>query len=444
MLKWILRAIHIAAAINVRRSTILFVLELLRQFDLSLVKSTGQSNAKRSRKAGFVYVIRDEANGKRFKTGYRAEPPWRNRQLRAETSKNAHFILIVPAKDSSALEKRLRRAYAKGTKKKEWFELEKNELREIMIIAALVMAVAGDTLGMAPVDKEVVQLGKKLLAYLNELASKMWGNWQSKQTQPDEEGEPSIAEPDFNDFSAIPDFDWNWESVLLKDYRSLPKLKGKEAYLSVIRDNNAKQGRIFFDDQPAKSIETALVDRALRFPLEIVLILKVDNKKKAKQSLLSASRDRDGNSWVALSDEALGEIKKFATADWQGGSLYVSPKKHWGLTSLMSDNYNNYPELDKPAGYVCLVQGVNPGKLRKIWETLHPKTLAGDIRLALMLNNPHDVHTSSEPIQFRCIIKAAHAESFQKFLHKRYAKAETGNWFELTNEQLQEIHNMGV
>ena len=79
----------------------------------------------------------------------------------------------------------------------------------------------------------------------------------------------------------------------------------------------------------------------------------------------------------------------------------MNAKRHWGLNTLSGDSYKDYPELEKPAGYVCLVQGVQPGARRKIWETLNPKGLAGDIRLALMLNNPHDVHTASEPIQFQ-------------------------------------------
>ena len=44
----------------------------------------------------------------------------------------------------------------------------------------------------------------------------------------------------------MPDVDWNWDSVLSKDYRALPKLKGKEGYLSVIRDNLCQAGQNIF------------------------------------------------------------------------------------------------------------------------------------------------------------------------------------------------------
>ena len=127
MWKWILQAIQIASAINMQRSTILFVLELLKQLNRSLVKSVGQSNTKHARKAGFIYVIRDTANGERYKTGYRAKPPWRDVQLRSDMGKSGDFVLIIPAKDASALEKRLRRAYAKHGKKSDWFTLSESE-----------------------------------------------------------------------------------------------------------------------------------------------------------------------------------------------------------------------------------------------------------------------------------------------------------------------------
>ena len=444
MWKWILQAIQIASAINVRQSTILFVLELLKLFDRSLVKSVGQSNAKHTRKAGFVYVIRDKQNGERYKTGYRAKPPWRDVQLRADLGKSGDFVLIIPAKDASTLEKRLRQAYAKHSKKSDWFTLNKSERREILIIAALVMVAASDTLGMSPVDEEVVKLAKKLLAHLKGLASAMWANRASAQTQSSEEDEPSEAEDDFDEFSEIPDMDWNWESVLDRDYRRLPKLKGKEAYLSVFRDNNAKLGKVSFDDHPVKSIDVALAERWRLFPLEIVMILKVDNRRKARRALLSPSTDREKRDWVALSDDMLGEIKKLATAEWQGNSIYVGPKTHFGLETLPTEGFRDYPKLEETAGYVCVVQGVKHGKRRKIWSSRHPKRWTRYSWRARELNSPHELHTSSEPIRFKCVVRAAHAQSYKSFLHKRYRQQRRkGRWFELDDAQLEEIRNMG-
>ena len=65
MWKWILNIVHFAATINMRRSTILLVIELLRQFNRSLANSEVQSKLKLAGKAGFVYVIRNRENGAR-------------------------------------------------------------------------------------------------------------------------------------------------------------------------------------------------------------------------------------------------------------------------------------------------------------------------------------------------------------------------------------------
>ncbi len=435
---------QIAMNAHTRFPTVHFIIALLKQFDRSIIHADNSNGPRQSGRAGFVYAIRDKANGERFKIGHRAKPPWRDSQLRSQMGQSQDFVLIIPAKDASALEKKLRRAYAKGSMRGEWFTLNESERREILIIAALVMTVAGESLGMSPVDDEVVNLAKRLLTHLKRLATAMWTSWETAHQQPSEDVGANDSETDLDKFSAIPDFDWNWESVLNKDYQALPKLKGKEAYLSVIRDNDAKQGKVFLDSHPVNSIEAAFLERSLRFPLEIDLILKVDNKKKVRAELLSPTERKNATEWVNLFDEELGAIRNAASKGWKHRGVYISPKTHWGLETLTCDAYKDYPEIEKPAGYVCLVQGVKPGKLRKIWETLHPKGLAGDIRLALMLNNPHDVHTATEPIQFKCIIKAEHAKSFQTFLRQRYAVCETGGWFKLTDAQLQEIRDMGT
>ena len=448
MWKWMLQAFQIASAINMRRSIILFVLELLRQFDLSLVKSAGQSNAKSTRKAGFVYVIRDKAKGERFKSGYRARPPWRDRQLRSQMGQLQDFVLIIPAKDASALEKRLRRTYGKTSNKSEWFELENYELLEIMTIAAVVMVVAGDNLGMSDVGIQVVQQGKKLLAQLVALASAKYANKTSAQQPASTDDRTSESTPTkhtyIDDFSTIPELDWEWESVLDENYHDLPKAKGKSGYICIIRDNDARRGKIFFDDHPVESIEAAFLERSLRFPLEIVMVLKVDNKRKAKRALLSPSSEREENEWVALSDDTLGEIKNFATAEWQGDSIYLGPKTHFGLETLATDGFREYPRLEGDAGYICIVQGKKRGKRRKIWSSRHPKRWTRYSWRARELNSPRELRASSMPIRFKCVVRAAHAQSFKSFLHKRYRQQRRkGRWFELGEEQLEEIRKMG-
>ena len=445
MWKWILKIVHFAATINMRWSTILLVIELLRQFNRSLANSEVQSKLKLAGKAGFVYVIRNRENGERFKIGHRTNPPWRDSQLRSELGESGDFVLIIPAKDASALEKRLRLAYAKHSKKSDWFALNDGERREVLIIAALVQLAAGNDLGMSAVDQEIVLLAKALLKQLQGLTKALYDKGKSAPQEPDQDDEENETEPDLDDFSAIPDMDWNWESVLVEDYRALPKLKGKEAYICIIRDNEAKRGKIFFDNHPVKSIETAFAERTLRIPLEIVMVLKVENQKKAKEVLLPRSEHGDGSDWLELSNEELGEIRLAAAEEYIHGSVYVYAKRHWGLNTLSGDGYKDYPELEKPAGYVCLVQGVKRGKRYKIWTTHYPKRLARNVWLALKLNNPHEIRTSSEPIKFRCLIEAKHAKSFEKFLLKRYrAYKKRNDWFELDDTQLQDICILGT
>ena len=354
------------------------------------------------------------------------------------------FILVIPAKDASAVEKRLRRAYTKHSKKSEWFTLNDSERREILIIAALVKVTASDDLGMSAVDQEIVQVATDLLNQFQAWAKVLWSKKKRTPQQGDEEDGTSEHDPQPDDFSVIPEFDWNWESVLKKDYRALSKLKRKEAYVSFVRDNSERQGKVFFDSHPVTSIEAAFLERSLSFSLEIALVLKVDNKKKARTIFLSPNERKNATEWVNLSDDELGEIKKVASEDWKHGSVYVSPKSHWGLETLSPDDFREYPRLEDTAGYVCVVQGVEPGTLRKIWMNRHPKRLAGDKRLALRLNSPHDAYTSCEPIRFISIIKSEHAESFQDFLHQRYrAFRKSQGWFELDDAQLEETCKMG-
>ncbi len=448
-LKTFLAAVQVAKQAGTKLPLVLFVFQLLKQFDRSLIKANDNDSSEPAEQAGYVYVIRDKANGERYKSGYRAIPPWRDSQLRSQMGQLQDFVLIIPAKDAKALEKKLRQSYAGGGRKGAWFTLSNNKQREILIIAALVMVAAGDALGMAPVSKEILELGKELFNRVTALASSMLAILKSTQTQSSAVNGPSEAEPDFDGFSAISDFeisdfDWNWESVLNKDYYALPKLRGKEAYLSVIRDNDAKEGRIFFDDHPAKSLETAFVDRSLRFALEIVLILKVDNKRKARRVLLSSSGEQDGNEWVALSDDMLGEIKKFATAEWHGDSIYVGPRTHFGLETLSPVDFRTYPKLEDAAGYVCVVQGVKPGNRWKIWSSRRPKRWTRRSWRARELNSPQALVSSSKLFRFSSLIQAEHAQSFRRFLRARYRQQRRkGGWFELDDAQLEEIRKMG-
>ena len=447
--KALIAIIQIANEARTRLRVIQIIIEILRQFDRSLAKIDGQPNGTETGSAGFVYVIRDKVNGERFKTGYRAQPPWRNSQLRAEMGESGDFVLIIPAKNAKTLETRLRRSYARGSRRGAWFTLDENKRREILIIAALVMVAAGDALGMSPVDEDIVKLAKNLLTNLKELATAMWANTASARTQSSEEDGPRQNEPDFDGFSEMSDFDWNWESVMDEDYRALPKLKGKDAYVTFIRDNSASQGKVFLDSHPVKSIEAAFLERSLGFPLEIALVLKVDNKKKARAKLLSPNEQTNVTEWVNLSDEELGEIKKVAFRDWKHGSVYVSPKSHWGLETLSARAYRKYPKLKEPAGYVCIVQGVKRGQQYKIWRTEKLEDSGGLFGMSGQLNNPHDALHSPKPVKFRCIIRSKYAKPFEAFLKERYSPFrrkgdifKLDDWYKLDAAQLQEIRSI--
>ncbi|MDE2636005.1 MAG: hypothetical protein OXI30_06535 [Chloroflexota bacterium] len=442
--KVLIAVVQIANQARTRFRFIQVIIEILRQFDRSLVNIEDLSRDSRTPSAGYVYVIRENANGHRFKTGYRAQPPWRNRQLLAEMGESGDFVLIIPAKDAKTLESKLRHAYARNSRRGAWFALDQNQWRELLIIAALVMVAAGDPLGMSPVDEEVVKLAKNLLVHLRGLASAMWANRTSAQPQHTTREAESVSDDDFVQFSAIPEIDWEWESVLSQDYRSLPRLTGKGAYLSVIRDNDAKQGRVFLDDHPVKSIDSALVDRSLRFALEIVLMLKVDNKKSVRRTLLSSSRRRDSSDWVALSDETLDEIKRLATAEWHGDRVYVSPKTHFGLKTLAPENLREYLKLEEPAGYIYVVQGLKQGKHWKIWSSRQPKRWTRYSWRARELNRPRTLAASKDPFRFNSVIQAEHAMAFRRFLRTRYRQQRRkGGWFKLDGAQLEEIRRLG-
>ena len=432
---------QIAMKARTRIPLILFIFELLRQFDRSLASAGPKKGARRTGKAGYVYVIRDQTGDRWFKTGYRAKPPWLDSHLRA----SGEFVLIIPAKDAKGLEKRLRRAYAKGRKKREGFDLNERELRELLITAALVQVVAGDDLGMPEVDQEIVQVATDLLRQFQGRADKILKARKRSRPQPDHVDQASKSEPILNDFSAIPGMDWNWESVLTKDYRALPKLKGKEAYLTVIRDNNARQGRIFIDTHVVDSIDSAFVDRSLRFDLEIVLILKVDNKRKAKRDLRLASSDIGENDWVDVSDETFAEIKEFATVEWNRDSIYIGPKTHYGLETLSTDNFRENPNLDEgDSGYVVVVQGAKCGKSMKIWSSRRPRRWTRYSWRARKLNSPKDLASSKNPYRFSCVIKSEHAVSFRRFLCARYRQLQRKRgWYKLDDGHLQEIRNLG-
>ena len=450
ILSLLLKLVPIAKFAKATLPFVLLLMHLKRQFVPPPYDSETLQGPKKTSKAGYVYIARRQCNSTRFKMGYRSRRPWRDSGLRVELGRDREFVLVFPATDAKSIERKLRSAYAKGSSKSQWFTLSQAKQREIVILAAVVQVLAKSDLGMAPVDDEIIELAKEVLPKLMAVAK---GILAAKDPLPklkeDETGSKKAATDD--GWPAIPDFDWSWESVSDKDYRRLPNLKGKEAYLTVIRDNNARLGKIFVDDYPAESIDAALAERPSPFPLEIVLILKVANKKKAKLTLLASSGDRDANEWVDLADESLGEVRKLAIADWHGDSIYVGPKSHFGLETLQTEDFRGCPKLDRTAGYVCVVQGVKPGQHFKIWRNDHPYESGGIFGMPGQLNNPHDALHSTDPVKYGCVIRSEHAKSFEVYLKARYSEFRSkidwlklGDWYKLDEQQLQDIRDLGM
>ena len=150
-------------------------------------------------------------------------------------------------------------------------------------MAALIQLVAGNDLGMAAVDQDIVNVATVLLNKLQASAKALWKKRQSPRHARAEDAAPPESEPDLEDFSTIPKLDWSWESVWHKDYRALPTLKGKEGYVCFVRDNDAKRGKIFFVNHPVESIEPAFWKRSLALHWRVVLVLQVDNKEKRRK-----------------------------------------------------------------------------------------------------------------------------------------------------------------
>ena len=359
---------------------------------------------------------------------YRAKPPWLDAQLKKDYGPGIQFMLNFPAKDAGALAKRLRRAFG-NPRKGEWFTLNENERRKLQMIAAIVMAGAGDTLGMAPVDEEDVKLAKDLIKRLAELAVTRAPSVAQATPQPDAGEVPIETVPDFEHISALPDLDWNWENVLTKDYRAPPELRGNEAYLTVICDNNASVGKVFIDNHPAESIDAALAEQWQRIALELTLIMKVDNRKNVSRTLQTSADDQGENGWASYSDEALGDVKQAARPYLYGFKPFLRPKTDWGLTTLASRSYRSLPKLRGQQRYVCVVQGKRRGDRYKIWRTQLPRDTGGLAGMAAQLNNPHDALHARNRVWYSWIIPADHAETFEPFLKERYSKSRKNTTF---------------
>ena len=383
-------------------------------------------NAARGSAVGYVYVVQEVGYSKKFLIGRSlGKVDWLS-ELGKQIPGKLEPILIIPTENTRKLERELYRLYASNRTDGEWLDLTQPQVTEVRQLQIIVDRAIGNNVNPTlELDSDAKDQAKRLFELLSNASSGTEFRQETGSTQ-----DPSP--------------DWELRNVPIINYRDLEKLKRHAGYLMVVRDAEKKEYRIEDTKYPAKYIAEALGLVSLSYGLELALALESSRIDEVTQylSILYPSNNEGG--WTHLSPTQLQEIRNLASPELVHSSIYVTPKSHWGLETVQTGDYKELPRLQYPAGYVCITQGVKPGKLHKIWRRRKPKDLAGDLRLALMLNNPHDVHTASEPIQFRCIIKADHAESFETFLHERYAAQRTGgDWFKLTDAQLQEIRSMG-
>ena len=95
-------------------------------------------------------------------------------------------------------------------------------------------------------------------------------------------------------------------------------------------------------------------------------------------------------------------------------------------------DYHRLPKVEKPGGYVYVIQDVEVSRRYKIGLTNHPA-----VRL-----NRFDVVLPFK-IELVHIMLTDDTAALERYLHRRYAeKRKQGEWFDLTGSQLREIFNM--
>ena len=446
---WVLpRALQAARLLRAGAPTILLLWEAQRQFDRSLVDAPVAITRLRGvnpgsgAKPGFVYILRDmTAAETRFKIGHRAKDPALDKQFRAEIGDDKDFALILPVKDAPSMERRLRDAFAKHSKKSDWFALDDLRQREIMLLAGAVSLLTGKDMGIAAFDPDIRQFAARALEMLRLSAGERLLHAAPKLASGDL-AQASEPFPESGERADLPP-EWNWESVLDEDYRSLPQLKGRAGYICIVRDTGSDRYKIFCERSVLDAIEKAFLETDSRFALEVPLVLKVDDRKSAQEAWTQLADMESDAGWAALPQDEIGGLKRAAREERTHGSIYLRHKTYWGIVTLPPARYQDCPVLEAPAAYICFVQGVQPGSRYKIWRATNLADLASSKRLALQLNNPHDMRAADEPIRFRLLLQADYGESFERHLRERYADCrKRGGWFELEARQLAEIASL--
>ena len=380
---------------------------------------------KKKRSDGYAYVVQDVEYSKKFKIGSAVgNVDWLTR-LNAKIPGRLEAILVIPTDDIREMEHQLHSFCATSRTVGDWFDLSEQHATQLHQLQVVVDLAAGSLVeARKDLDDDELAQATRLFQLLSNAS----------------DGTNSVQ--DANEKSVSPN-DLDLESVPTDNYRDLRKLKRRSGYLLVIRNAEDNMHRIASTDNPFQYIGEALGLVNPSYGLELVLAFKSSRIRKVESVLSKLYPANNEDGWRHLSTPQLQEIRNLAGRGPVQKTVYVTPKNHWMLEAVQTNDYKELPGLRFPKGYVCITQGVKPGKKYKIWHTTKPKDLAEDLRLALMLNNPHDATTSSEPIRFACVIESKHATSFQDFLHKRYSELKQGgDWFDLEDAQLTEITGM--
>ena len=403
-------------------------LELVHQgHKIHNITNTSNKRRKRKRTDGYAFVVQEVEFSKKYKIGSAiGNVDWLTRQS-AKVPGRLKAVLVIPTDDIQETERELHKFCATNRNFGDWFDLTEQQARQLHQLQVIVDLGAGNLEeATAELDDDELQQARRLFELLSNASADSRISHEKDETP----GTPPTLD---------------LETVSTGNYRNLPKLKRRSGYLLVIRNVEYGLHRIESTDYPFQYIGEALGLVNPRFGVELILAFRSERVKQLEENLSTLYPADDDYGWRQLSAPQVQEIRNLATRESVQGSIYLKPKTHWGLEIVQTSDYKELPRLRYPQGYVCITQGVKPGKKYKIWHTTKPKDLAEDLRLALMLNNPHDATTSSEPVRFACVIQSNHATAFKDFLHKRFSGLrQGGDWFDLDEAQLKEIRDIAI
>ena len=375
-----------------------------------------------------VYVVQEVEYSRQFKIGRTIDPTGRLDRVDLVVPGEVKPVLIIPTEDAHALEKELHRQYANDRKRGEWFDLNRSQVAELRQLQGVVDLATGRSVNSNSVmDTDTLEQSRRLF----ELLSNATIGLQDSDSGGDE---PASGVSDSSTLA-----EWGVRSISANDYHNLPKLSRRSGYVCVLRDVDLNKYLIDETDQPSTVVDMVFSEHGAS-SLELLFILETTNIRKFAEGLAILYPKFRYREWLDLSPVELKEIRNLGSPEYIFGSVYLTPKTHWEIENLPTESLAQLPKVEGPSGYVCIFQGVNPGKRYKIRSTRHPKRMASNPRLGLMLNNPHDFRRSSQPIRFARLIRSRHAKSFERYLRQRFAEHKRrGDWFELVNAHLQEL-----